>query len=153
MKKTKKNQPSRDPSNGGRVIDDGPLAPLVKAIGTLPELADLAGMSVTTLRRINRGDREPRAGERVLFSTLAKRFHVATPFPRSGRGARARRPRGEAALECAYAHVLVERAALRAAGEIDADQFDDEMRALVARAMCEDPGERGLEILAALGVE
>ena len=59
----------------------------------------------------------------------------------------------EHVLECAYAHVLVERAALRAAGEIDADQFDDEMRALVARAMCEDPGERGLEILAALGVE
>lgn len=79
-KKTKKPQPARDPNRGGRVIDDGPIAPLVKAIGTLPKLADLTGLSVTTLRRINQGEREPRKGERILFATLARTYGVPSPF-------------------------------------------------------------------------
>lgn len=77
----KKRQAARDPNRGGRVIDDGPIAPLVKAIGTLPKLAELTGLSVTTLRRINQGERAPHVSERMLFAVLARTYNVKPPFP------------------------------------------------------------------------
>lgn len=76
----KKPKPLRDLTHGGRVVDDGPLAPLVKAVGTMPALAEMVGVSVTTLRRINQGEREPRKGERLLLANVARTYRVAAPF-------------------------------------------------------------------------
>ncbi len=80
MKSKRKPKPIRDLSHGGRVVNDGPLAALVKAVGTMPALAEMVGVSVQTLRRINQGERQPRKGEAALLASVAKVYRVAAPF-------------------------------------------------------------------------
>lgn len=71
--------PVRDFSRGGVRVEDGPLAALVRAVGTMPALAEMVGISASTLRRINQGERAPKKGEALLLAMVAKQYRVAAP--------------------------------------------------------------------------
>jgi hypothetical protein len=80
-----KRKPVRDFSRGGVRVEDGPLADLVRAVGTMPALAEMVGVSASTLRRINQGERAPKKGEALLLATIAKQYRVAAPTFAGGR--------------------------------------------------------------------
>lgn len=75
----RKPKPIRDFSRGGVRVESGPLADLVRAVGTVPALAEMIGVSAATLRRINQGERAPKKGEALLIATIAKQYRVAAP--------------------------------------------------------------------------
>lgn len=75
----RKPKPIRDFSHGGVRVEDGPLAELVRAVGTMPALAEMVGISASTLRRINQGERAPRKGEAILLAMVARQYRVTAP--------------------------------------------------------------------------